>query len=623
MIRGIREKGRALFSPVSTTLILALLLVPASTPAQDQGLASHDFIIRNVRVFDGERVISKADVVVRRGTIEWMGARSGNRKHLTEIDGTGKTLLPGLIDAHAHAYEEAHLRAAMAFGVTTELDMFSSPDFIRRMKRAQDAGGGLDRADVRSAGIWISAPGGYGTLLGFSIPTLARPADARQFVEERIQEGSDYIKVVYDDGAEYGIAIPSLNLETLVEVVKTSHERGRLVVAHVGSQRGAREAVNAGVDGLMHSFMDEKADPEFVSLLKQKRVFVVPTLSIESSILGESAGKGLANDLYSKPYLNPGARTNLGLAFPRSNARLKYENAQYLVRVLHEADVPLLAGTDAPNQGTWHGVSLHGELERLVACGLKPSEALASATSVPARAFRLSDRGEIGKGKRADLLLVEGDPTQNIKDLRRIAVVWKQGVALDRQAFQDAVEKENRQAQEAIEAERSSENVGRAAISDFEEGTPQTQFGSPWMAFSDAIIGGKSKASIHIVDGGAEHSAHALQVMGDIDSAFAYAWAGAAFFPGGNPLVPADISAHKRLVFWCKGGAKGFRVLLLTRDRGIFPASMDVAAGEEWQKRSLAWSEIGVDGREVLAIVFAGGPEPGSFSFEVDDISLE
>jgi len=94
--------------------------------------------------------------------------------------------------------------------------------------------------------------------------------------------------------------------------------------------------------------------------------------------------------------------------------------------------VPMLVGTDAPAPGTTYGASVHGELVLFVREGMTPIQALASATSVPARAFRLEDRGKISPGMRADLLLVQGDPTRDIKDTRNIVAVWKRGIRVDR-----------------------------------------------------------------------------------------------------------------------------------------------------------------------------------------------
>jgi imidazolonepropionase-like amidohydrolase len=102
------------------------------------------------------------------------------------------------------------------------------------------------------------------------------------------------------------------------------------------------------------------------------------------------------------------------------------------IRLLVQAHVPLLVGTDAPVPGTTYGASVHGEMALLVRDGLTPLQALAAATSVPARCFHLEDRGWIRPGMRADMVLVEGDPTSDIVATRNIFAVWKRGVRVQR-----------------------------------------------------------------------------------------------------------------------------------------------------------------------------------------------
>lgn len=102
------------------------------------------------------------------------------------------------------------------------------------------------------------------------------------------------------------------------------------------------------------------------------------------------------------------------------------------VRLLHAAGVPTLAGTDAPNAGTAHGAGMFAELELLVEAGLSPADALAAATSVPARGFALADRGRLAPGLRGDVLLVRGDPTDDITAVREIAAIWKNGYWINR-----------------------------------------------------------------------------------------------------------------------------------------------------------------------------------------------
>src|SRR5262249_49651342 len=142
------------------------------------------------------------------------------------------------------------------------------------------------------------------------------------------------------------------------------------------------------------------------------------------------------------PYLTPEAIADLLGKYPRNAGTLS--NAEEAVRKLSEKCVLILAGTDAHNLGTAHGASLIGELELLVNAGLSPTQALASATAVNAAAFQLNDRGRIAPGMRADLLLVDGDPTSRISDIRNIASVWKLGVKVDREGYRATLDADKR-----------------------------------------------------------------------------------------------------------------------------------------------------------------------------------
>src|SRR5262249_34167308 len=145
-------------------------------------------------------------------------------------------------------------------------------------------------------------------------------------------------------------------------------------------------------------------------------------------------------------WITPTDARNLGSAFPRQPLALAdYAVARDAVRKLRSAGVPILAGSDAPNPGTAHGVSIHRELELLVEAGLTPTEALAAATAVPAAKFGLSDRGRIAPKLVADLVLVKGDPTTDITATRKIVGVWKRGQGVDRAAYRAEVEKQKAQ----------------------------------------------------------------------------------------------------------------------------------------------------------------------------------
>ena len=146
-----------------------------------------------------------------------------------------------------------------------------------------------------------------------------------------------------------------------------------------------------------------------------------------------NGGASLLDDARIRPWLIEPDVDNLKSSFPaRDGSDGELAHASAAVKQLARAGVPILAGTDSPNPGTAHGASMHRELELLVEAGLTPVEALAAATSVPAGEFGLNDRGRIARGKRADLVLVSGDPTKDIFSTRDIVAVWKDGTRVDR-----------------------------------------------------------------------------------------------------------------------------------------------------------------------------------------------
>jgi imidazolonepropionase-like amidohydrolase len=597
-----------------------LLSAPAIILA-DQG-QSNSFVIRGVRVFDGRKVLEQNDVWVEGGKIKAVGKNLKVPSSVKTVEAAGDTLLPGLIDSHTHAWGTA-LKEAEIFGVTTELDMFTDVKYMQQTKKEQDDGKDLDLADLRSAGTLATAPGGHGTEYGIQIPTLSSPPEAQEWVDARIAEGSDYIKIVIDDATAYGGHRPTLNPETLKALIDAAHKRGKRAVVHIGTQRDARIAIEAGADGLAHLFADSAPEPDFAKLVAAHHAFVVPTLGVLESVSGTASGESLAADPRVAPYLTAEDVGILKRSFPKFTTSLSEKYAEQTVAQLKAAQVPVLAGTDAPNPGTSHGVSIHRELELLVRSGLTPSEALTAATSVPAATFHLDDRGSIAPGKRADLLLVKGDPTQDITATRDIVSVWKLGVEDDRASYRASLEKTKL---DAARAPKPAPPVdpSRGLISDFEDGTPKAKFGTEWMLSTDSIAGGKSTGEMKVVDGGANGDKHALDISGLIDGGLPYAWAGVMWAPGSQPFVPVDLSAKKSISFFAKGDGQTYRVLVFTTTGGRIPAQHTFTAGSEWKKTIIPFSAFsGTDGHDISAILFVGGPAAGKFDFQVDEIALE
>lgn len=378
-------------------------------------------LIRDARVFDGERTIAPADVVLEGDRIDSVGADADRRADV-EVDGAGRTLLPGLIDAHTHVFDGS-LAEALRYGVTTELDMFCLPQVLPRQRRL--AAENDDVADLRSAGTLATAPGGHptqllaalsGTVLdgvdATAIDYVSDPAHATAFVAARLAEGADYLKIVIDDGAVHGADLPVMTPQTAAALAAAAHGAGLSVIAHAITAAEATIALDAGVDGLAHVWTDlapdDPASQRLADRIRAQGVFVVTTLAYFEAITAQ------------------GVQT-ADCARPGSSA-----NAVGALRALRRAGAPLLAGTDATPFAPAHGAGMHRELHLLTEAGLSPQEALAAATSLPARHFGLSDRGRIAPGLRADLVLVEGDPTRDITAIAAIIDVWRRGVRQSR-----------------------------------------------------------------------------------------------------------------------------------------------------------------------------------------------
>lgn len=576
--------------------------------------AENTFVIENVKIFDGETISGATSVTVEKGVITSLGgAASGD---VRVIDGAGKTLMPGMIDAHVHAFDDAALKNALLFGVAAQLDMFTATEFAAANRGARDSTGRTDKADFFSAGTLVTSPGGHGTQFGLPIPTIEDPADAEEFVRARLAEGSDYIKIVYEPDA--GI-LPSISKETMAAVVAAAHEQGALAVVHISSLAAARDVVEAGADGLVHIFADEPIDDALLAAMAEAGVFVIPTLAIVASIAGEGTGAELAADPDLSPYLTGTQRGFLEATYSGGPSATEYVNrfnvdiALENVRRMHEAGVVVLAGTDAPNPGTAYGVSMHGELQFLSDAGLSPEAALAAATSAPAKAFGLEERGMIAPGMRADMILVDGDPSEDVRAARKIVTVFKNGFEISRAGAAGDAE------QPAADASPLTDGL----VSDFEEGLG-SNFVAPWTATTDQLANGASTATLSRVDAGADGSAGALRVDGEISTQFPFPWSGAGVFFSTDFSKSFDLSEYEKITFDARGGERDLVIMFFTRTSMQRPATATVKINADWQTYTVDLAGIeGAAMDETFGLAFTAGRPEGAFYFELDNVRFE
>jgi imidazolonepropionase-like amidohydrolase len=400
----------------------------------------------NVRLFDGEDVHPSTTVIVDDDLVAQVGAAAPADVDRT-VDGTGRTLLPGLIDSHVHAGPD-DLTTALRFGVTTVLDMGGPASAADRAAWAAR----LDSADVRGAGQPVTAPHGHPTQLFANlsgpgvpdpadIPQTSSPEQAHTLVDRLVASGSDHVKFILEEGTVMGApGLPVLPHAAFAAGVTAAHERGHLAITHAMTAATWAQAVRGGADGLAHLFIDRPHDGRLVDAVAAAGAFVTPCLVLARSFVGIPA-TGPAGDPRVRSRLDPHWVDALGRSLATWDA--PFDDALAGVAALDAAGVDVLVGTDASvdfpgGGGLAHGASVHHEMALLVEAGLSPVRALRAATSVPARRFGLGDRGRIAPGLRADLVLVDGDPTTTIGDSLSIAGVWRGGREATAQTNQPA-----------------------------------------------------------------------------------------------------------------------------------------------------------------------------------------
>ncbi len=359
------------------------------TPTQpDASARAGKIALTNVRVFDGTTLSEPVTIVID-------GAVIGTDASGAEvIDGNGGALLPGLIDAHVHLHGAEALDRLCAYGVTTALDMATWPP-----TKVDSLRGQVGRTDIRSAGTPATASGStHSHIPGFpSAGLVDGPDAATQFVAERIDEGSDYVKIIAD--------IPGPDQPTMDALVAAAHDRSTRTVVHATTTATFAMAVNAKADMITHVPIEQALDASVIARMAAAGTIAIPTLTMMKGIV-DTVGKAVGLD---------------------------YEAARTSVAEMYRAGVPILAGTDANATpgvpfSPRHGESLHQELELLVEAGLSPVDALRAATSMPAHYFGLHDRGVVAPGRRADLILLDGDPLVDIGATRNIRRVWCAGI---------------------------------------------------------------------------------------------------------------------------------------------------------------------------------------------------
>jgi hypothetical protein len=403
-------------------------------------------VIRNVRWFDSEAATMKGpnDIFVNRGQIAGVfAANSAIETAATVIDGTGRTLLPGLSDLHGHTSPWDSLMQ-IAGGVTLLRDMGNDNKSLNELKTQVDAGTAVGPRIVPTGFIEGESP--FSANLGFVVKDVE---GAKKAIDWYSQHGYRQIKL-YN----------SIRPEWVTPVAAYAKSRGMRVSGHIPAFMRAEEAVRAGFDEIQHinqvflNFLvkkdddtrtllrfyligdnanqidlESKAVKDFIQLLKEKGTSIDPTMvAFEYMFLQRQGAPNPSFNRVAKnvpPTLQRSWLVNSMDVTDKNEVpfRKSYEKLMAFVKMMHDAGIPLVAGSD-----DIAGFALHRELELYVASGISPTDALKIATWNGAKYSQVLERtGSITVGKDADLILVEGDPSKDISDIRKISLVMREG----------------------------------------------------------------------------------------------------------------------------------------------------------------------------------------------------
>ena len=413
-------------------------------------------IIAGARVFDPRTgTLSEPKIIVVEGNrIVSVDNRGTERSAAELIDARGKVVLPGLWDMHVHL-DETDAMMNIASGITSARDLGNDSDSVVELKRKIDSGEAIGPRLVL-AGL-IDGPG------PFQGPTNAlagNEEDAKKWIDFFAGRGYEGIKIY-----------SSIKPELVPFMTDYAHKKGMRVSGHIPAGMSASQAVDAGYNEIQHAnmlflnFMPDVTDTRtparfiqvaergadldlsssevraFIEKLKARNVVADPTVTVFESMFLSRMGTLSPSYAMIADRMPPQVRRGFltgGLPVPEGkDARYRASFARMLdlVKALHDAGVTIVAGTDG-----LAGFTLHRELELYVQAGLTPAEVLRIATLVPAQILnREKDLGTIEPGKLADFVIVDGDPTKNISDIRRVVTVVKDGNVYDSAAVYEVL----------------------------------------------------------------------------------------------------------------------------------------------------------------------------------------
>ena len=445
-----------------TRLIFGALALAVSVSASAQTRPDLVLINGTIITEDGRNTVAQAIAigggkVTAVGTTAEMKARAGSAR---VIDLGGKTVIPALINTHGHpgfqrgvSYEATNfnrdtvmndLNRALYFGFAVVQSQGIESGDVMYQIRADQTAGSLGGAKLLVAGRGIGAPNagpGGATYAGIAYE-ITTEAEARKAVTELAAKKVDIVKIWVDD--RNGRA-PRLSPALYRVVIAEAHKRGLRVNAHVFYHVDAVDLVDAGIDGLVHMVRDVEMSDALVAAIVKKNVYVNANMSSprRATHVGNPPWLTASDPMLQllKESVQPEVIARMEAAFGKRDpkaadgARERYAILDHSLAKLNAAGAKIVLGADTGLEDHLFGLAEHLELQAMVDAGMTPAQALVTATSRAAEYLHLADRGSLTPGQRADLLVLDANPLENIVNARRISRMFINGAEIDRAAL--------------------------------------------------------------------------------------------------------------------------------------------------------------------------------------------
>ena len=437
--------GRIRSSFVACPVLLFALLFATSLFAQVK-------VLKNFTLIDGtgHAPLPHAAMILENGRIAWVGpeAKLKPPPSAPVTDLQGKYIMPGIINLHVHLGAtigldqnekfftpenvEKDLKTYASYGVTTVLSMGTDKDSIFKIRDEQRAGRPTETR-IYTAGQGFVFKGGYGGLEGVN-QGVATVAEVEPAVAAQAAKHVDFIKLWMDDHLGTKKKMPYDIAQAIIESAHRHHLR---VIAHIFYLQDAKQLVDYGVDGLAHSVRDKPIDPAFIADMKRHGTWQeAATLSREASMFVYGQTPAFAND----PFFTRSISADIvaKLKSPAYQQKMRSDpdfamypgflhTAEHNLKTLADAGVPYAFGTDSGPPGRFPGYFAHWEMELMVQAGLTPMQVITAATCSAARFLHAEDLGTLEKNKWADLIVLDKDPLDDIKNTRTISAVYIAG----------------------------------------------------------------------------------------------------------------------------------------------------------------------------------------------------